>query len=547
VYILGMNRFSKHLPLAWRSLALTAFTLAVSLTGAAAALPFGVPAPRFGYTNEAPQFPQPWNAQVHGFYFVNGAMGSDAGNNTNGTPAAPRRTIPSVLPPGACVVITNTYGGGDLRWRFSGTPSNPIYIRGFDSNSAPAIRGDVYFGGSNVIFEYLRILDVDGDRSGGYGGFFFFDVVSERAALRHCEISGNLGWGGVSVGQFSFTRPHSDILIWNNNIHHNGNVLATTDQDRHGIVVSGATNVWVIDNTLAYNSGDGIQINGGTVPAIATNTHHIFVVRNHMHHNKQAGGWSKQASDVVFAYNVVHDHWPGNSSPGAGLGFQYAPERVWFIGNSISNCSFGFYIGGDHGPINGTNAYFINNVLQGITNYAWAITGSRNHHLINNTVAGSRGGVYCPYRFNLRSVNNVFETTSHVYDVVGPQPGEFRNNIYSKPGSSAFSAKWNSVTYGSLAPWQSATGKDQSSLVSLPGFVSSLDLRLANNSPGHDTGLAPQSQAQNVYAHYAALYGASIMVDRLGMTRPQGGAWDIGAYEGSGTVSSPRRLRVAGD
>jgi len=510
-------------------------------------MPLGVPPPPFGLTNQAPPLPQPWTSQVYGFYFVNGATGNDAGNNTNGTPATPRASVPANIPPGSVVVISNTYGRGDITWRISGTPSAPIYIRGYDSNSPPAIRGDIYFGGNDVIFEYLRILDVDGDTSGGFGGFFFFDVESHRVALRHCEVSGNLGWGGVGVAQFSFTKPHGDIVLWNNNIHHNGNVNSTFDQDRHGVVVNGATNVWVIDNTLAYNSGDGIQINGGSVLLVATNTHHIYVARNHMHHNKQAGGWSKQASDVVFSQNVVHDHWVGNSSPGAGLGFQYAPERVWFIGNTISNCSFGFYIGGDSTPINGTNSYFIGNLVYRATNYAWAISGSRNLHLINNTVVNSRGGIYCAYNLNLRSVNNILQITTFAYDMPGTPAGEFRNNVYSKDGLAGFSAKLSGVTYNSLIGWQAATGRDQNSIPANPGFVSLTDFHLLPTSPCHDAGLSASALATNVFAYYESLYRENIAADCFGVRRPQGIAWDIGAHELAGSISSPRGIRVSGD
>jgi hypothetical protein len=35
----------------------------------------------------------------------------------------------------------------------------------------------------------------------------------------------------------------------------------------------------------------------------------------------------------------------------------------------------------------------------------------------------------------------------------------------------------------------------------------------------------------SVYATFQAKYGIDISKDRDGVSRPQGGAWDIGAYE----------------
>ena len=45
--------------------------------------------------------------------------------------------------------------------------------------------------------------------------------------------------------------------------------------------------LWVVDNQMYRNSGDGIQINA---PATARRqrTHHIYVGRNVSHHNKQS-------------------------------------------------------------------------------------------------------------------------------------------------------------------------------------------------------------------------------------------------------------------
>ena len=63
--------------------------------------------------------------------------------------------------------------------------------------------------------------------------------------------------------------------------------------------------------------------------------------RNVAHHNKQTGFWTKQAEDVIFSENLSYSHRTSDSSTGACMGFQYAPERVWFINNHIHDCEVG--------------------------------------------------------------------------------------------------------------------------------------------------------------------------------------------------------------
>ena len=79
--------------------------------------------------------------------------------------------------------------------------------------------------------------------------------------------------------------------------------------------------LWVVDNQLYRNSGDGIQINAGG-PGVTGTTHHIYVGRNTAYGNKQTGFWVKHATDVIFSQNVCHSHRLGNSSNGQCMGFQ---------------------------------------------------------------------------------------------------------------------------------------------------------------------------------------------------------------------------------
>ena len=155
-----------------------------------------------------------------------------------------------------------------------------------------------------------------------------------------------------------------NVVIYNNTIHDNGNVNANTDQDVHGISVTDHVNhLWVVDNQLYRNSGDGIQIVRRPAQQAAT-THHIYVGRNVAHHNKQTGFWVKQATDVIFSQNVSYGHRPSNSSMGQCMGGQYAPDWVWFLYNRLYDCEYGIALMSDDGEPSHT--FVIGNVIHNI-------------------------------------------------------------------------------------------------------------------------------------------------------------------------------------
>ena len=105
--------------------------------------------------------------------------------------------------------------------------------------------------------------------------------------------------------------------------------------------------------------------------------------------------------------------------------------------------------------------------------------------------------------------------------------------------------RWGSGQVYSLAGFQTAfPGKGVGALNADPRFVNpaTSDYRLQVGSPAVDAGITA-----SVYATFQTLYGLDIAKDLAGTTRPQGPAYDIGAYEfaASGVgLSSPSQLQV---
>src|SRR5947207_353141 len=96
--------------------------------------PLGIPSPSFGIFETAPESPNPWTAGTPGFYYVDATKsGSTDSSNAYGTPARPRRTIPTDLPAGSVVELHGVYDnshGSPNTLVSRGTADKPVFIRG---------------------------------------------------------------------------------------------------------------------------------------------------------------------------------------------------------------------------------------------------------------------------------------------------------------------------------------------------------------------------------------------------------------------------------
>ena len=468
--------------------------------------PIGVPRPPFGVDEVRPSAPT---------LIVNGGT---------------TQSIPGPVPAGAVVEIRGTYSKNHTSpntVNCQGTASQPAFIYG-----APGavVTGEWEIKGSYCIIEKLKF-------SGGAGWTFL--GPGDHLALRDSEVQGDLGWGGFRVQTWDASVLQYVVLL-RNYVHHNGDVNTSSDQDVFGTSLyrsSGTTgsihHIWILDSEYSYNSGDGIQINGNHD---STKMHHIYVGRVHAHHNQQGGIWTKRASDVVFSQNTVHAHRTGVSGLGHCVGYQYGPERVWFLFNQLYDCEKGIMSGGDLGSSgpDGTEVHAVGNVIHDLvpsanggsayTNAGIMIAGSQSWTIANNTfwnvpvgVAWPNGGgairiegnVFGP--FNLASGSAIFAEqppASRPYIVTG--------NVFQK-------AFFRLGGYGSTFGISRFPGnREMDPLL----FSPPSDFHLQANSPAID--YAPLSAA---YARFQQLYGFSIQVDADNTPRPQLGAVDAGAYE----------------
>lgn len=497
--------------------------------------PSGIPFPSFGILETARAVPSPWLVPTAGFYYVDAsALTSTDLSNPYGTPAKPRKTIPSPLPAGAVVELHGIHAvdqSSTRAIRSAGTASAPVFIRGASALQRPRATGCWEVWGSYFVIENIEFV--------GCSMVVLFGDT-HHAALRHSEIYGNPNKGGLKIVGWNGGLVN-DVLIWNNKIHDNGDVNASYDQDVHGILIGeDVSRAWVVDNQLYRNSGDGIQISAGSAAKQAS-THHIFVGRNDAHDNKQGGFWTKQAVDVIFSQNRSYRHRPSNSSVGACMGGQYAPELVWYINNAIWDCDHGIQLASDNGLGVGRYQFFIGNIITRIhdsdggfqTGSAWqncaiSLPGGTVRYVLENSIYDVDSAVCSPSTARLYLVDNLIESVradGHhlMFDQQSSADGLIAGGNIFAPNLRVGINGQNHVYSTPQLPV-----KGQNNVVSSAGWVAPLlgDFRLSPTSPARDHGVMDR---MGVWEFYQSRYGVPLSRDFMGISRTA--APDAGAVE----------------
>jgi hypothetical protein len=507
--------------------------------------PLGIPRPSFGTTETAPATPANWSAPTPGFYYVNqNAPGATDTQNPYGYPARPRVTIPLAIPAGSVVEVHGAYDhshGSPNGIVVSGTAASPVFIRGTSATTKPTLSRGWELSGSYCVLENLEFALQSPDIENLVVG------AGNHLVVRGCDIHGYTYGGETAVAGAGPGQEATDVVLWANYIHDNGDWQATFYQKVHGIQVSAyVSRLWVLDNVMTRNSGDGIQINAGSAQAT---THHIFVGRNLSFQNKQDGFWTKQAVDVIFSQNTAFASRPDplNLSLNAGLGFQYGPERVWFLYNNVFDCENGIASGSDDGGF-GQYSFYIGNVIHNIhtinpgaynATTGWSsggmmLAGGVNRFILNNTIDDVDAGINSPGSGALYIVNNIISgvtrpDTSHVF-IEQPSTAaasSIANDLFDAP----VRIRWGdpSTTYDLTSFTSSFPTRVQGCLVGAPLFVNRAqgNYQLQLGSPAIDAG----ANVQTIFDYYKGLYGVDIARDLLDTPRPQGAAIDIGAFE----------------
>lgn len=476
----------------------------------------GIPAPPFGISEQA-------GAATH--YVDNMHPAATDTSNPYGSLTKPRLTVPTSLPAGAIVEVHGGPYTVSTTWTGQGTSAAPVFVKGV---GAPVfLGGKLYISGAYFIVEGL-VFDGTPVRT----------TAANHVAFRSNEIR-NFSPGRNSS---ALVLAGTDLVAYSNHIHHNGDPASATEIDIHGIQVgSGALRVWVLDNHVHHNGGDSIQVNSGTTEPWAR---YVYVGRNDFHEDRENAVDIKQSRDVIVSENRAYGYKPVSSDDGTAMVVHYQPERVWFLNNDISGSAngirssgaAGFYVLGNlihavhHLPgisYDPSSAYAAGTAVK-----SWS---TAEMDAIGNTIFDVDAGISFPTGSKAEIVNNIIgglaQPSHHVavLSSTAASASVLTDNLFE----GAVRIKWGGSTVYDLEGFKAAfPGKGQGCLNADPAFEDRAagNLRLQRISPAVDAGTA-----HSVYATFQQLYGLDIAKDLDGVARPLGSAFDMGAYEFTGS------------
>ena len=483
--------------------------------------PIGLPTPAFGIDDVTPTFD---SGNTKHYYIDNTDPNATDTSNPNGSVATPRLTLPaSPWAAGTYIEIHGVTYTPPTTLTGNGTAASPVFLTGKGTVRPRLSYGGLNtFAGSYFIVEHLEFIErtAVGTSSSTY------------AVMRDCDCH---------LGGSNQVRPHgTNVVIYNNHIHH------TVGVDRHGVTPGADANgIWIVDNEIDNCTGDGIQYLHASAPPGPQN---VYIGRNVIHHNFENGVDLKTSTGTIVSQNEIYGHKDVATSDGTAIvcgsnGLGDPAKNAWFIFNHIhDNDGPGIRIeAAANTPTTAGPAYIIGNLIRGGTKGVAFDKDGIPIYIVNNTLyqVDVAFDQYWQPGFDLEIWNNVVHTIYgqiygrhvNVESSVVTALSEMSNNCFYRGGSSLI-VGWplsTIETYVDTADMTTNFSGGSNNKIEDPLFVNTagLDFKLQAGSPAIGAGVA-----HAVYTTFEDLWGGrSIRFDFDGVARPQGAAWDMGAFE----------------
>ena len=434
--------------------------------------PVGIAKPEFGIEESYRMYDDPARRNAELSYTQNGEGGyythyidnthSQASDSANefGTPARPRLTIPTSLPPGSVVEL---HGGPyryvsqghsrDMFFRSQGTAVQPVFVRSGNS-SAQTVMGVLRVAGSYLIVEHLHF-------SGPERAGISTRAPSHHIGIRYCRASGLTS--ADQPNTFGLAPAGNDDIDFNDYIvfyanHHydNGYPVSSSEYLFNDYQISGnSRGIWIVDSLMEYGSEDAIHVI--TFADCRFMPDGVFIGRNVMHHHAENAIDVKQSRNVIISQNTMYGYRaitipPNDGSDGAAICFNYesgAPvgqtiENHYLIFNRIYDSERG--VRSEYNSnIYGNLFYDINNA-DGRTGAAAVVAGivfdNYNEYInvFNNTIHNAWRGVLHWKGTNLFACNNLIDEVgdAHIqYQTVTNAVRELSHNLLWNPDATA--------------------------------------------------------------------------------------------------------------
>jgi parallel beta-helix repeat protein len=296
----------------------------------------------------------------------------------------------------------------------------------------------------------------------------------------------------------------------------------------------------IFDNLVIDPGGTAGQItNTGNAFRTAGNTHHIRLQNSELRNSNDVLIFSTETvSSVEILNNRIHDAFVS-----------------LFSGTHPTTGNYGLYVKFHNSLVEGNTIY--NNTGYGIHHYGSGLNTVSNNIIRNNRIYGNgfndgergntNGGLIIASGGSNLCYNNLVYGNTGTGISVAYTGGQINNQIYNNTvynntvvgieinTSAPQSVVLNNIVYGNgNAIVDLATGTIKTNnLTTAPQF---------GNAAANDFSLQAGSPAIN-----AGTVVSAVTTDIQGTARPQGGAFDIGAYEystGSSMVAGPNNLRI---
>lgn len=517
-----------------------------------------------------PKWPSAANSKAGGdsydCYYVDKTHASATNtNNLYGYPGKPRLTPPEgFLSAGAYVYIhAGTYTGLDSEgdrfdWYGSGTPTEPIWITG-NPSIKPIFQDFLQIGvGGNTSYLIFENFEMNS------GGRLEIRPTTDghnidHVAVRNCVLTGTNSISdrsaiAVGLSSSSDTIPNSTVtyvVIYNCTISAYGVYIDAGEDgyDQAGVYMGYHTDyLWVLDSTIYHMGADSIA-GSHYANSIDRKAEHYFIGRNTLYENDENGIDLKAIRYAIISENTIYGPW--NDPPYEAIILHYGMTSVgvrdsWVIFNTIYNSGNGIVTtSGENIDIVGNVIYNINHISGSYDPTNAYSQGAAIHYrnfngmarIVDNTIYDYDTGVQIPNGVlgpgdSLQIHGNIFSNRAEpnayeIYIAGGTAYVDINyNQVYYPGGSAAYG--WGSSTQRSLIWMISNTDECDNENEGNPQFVNPpADLRLQSSSPAIDDSI----EHPTVYDDFYAQYSISIEKDKDGIPRPQGPAWDIGAYE----------------
>lgn len=471
-------------------------------------------------------FSLPAFAQVRTFYV------SPSGLDTNaGTEAAPWKTIQKAFTsatPGSTVLVRSGIYSEKPTVNVSGTATAGYITFQNYPNEQPVIDGTGRSGANIVTIRnrnYIKLIgfEIRNNLNVNFGAGIWVEGGCDRIELRSNKIHEMRGTEAIGIGVYgtSSTKSISNLLIYGNEVYD------SDPAESEALTLNGNVELFQVINNYVHDVNNiGIDFIGGekTCPLASKDAARNGVCRGNIVRRARSnygGGYAggiyvDGGRDITIEQNTVSE---------SDIGIEIGAENRGLVTSGVivrnnliyNNDKIGLAFGGyDSTRGRVRNCKFLNNTLYN-----------------NNSLAGagltdvSRCEIFIQYADTNTVMNNIIYGSSNNRLLLGAsvRNSSTQNNTinynlwFVSGGSTQARFYWNGRFLTGFTAYRAATTQDKNSISVDPLFVNpalaSLNLHLLSTSPAINAGIAR----------------TEVTTDFDNIPRPQGGKYDIGAFE----------------